>query len=183
LGAVFEQLEREFLNYRSFLCAMIFQVFLFVPKSEAQAIPVLPDVGAALRPAETKTTGPSSAVPDPFRKSEGVNASGLPPVRFHKKLFIALSVSVYGASVADMHQTMHFRNYSWWYETDPLAKPIVRLPAPAYYATGLALATGVNWLSWKMGHSRRWHRLAPLPQVLSIVGNTYGFKSNCFSNY
>ena len=183
MGAVFSQTEREFLKYRYFLGAMIFQVLLFVPNSKGQATPVFFDTGAALRPAETKTTGPRPVVPDPFRKSEGVNASELPPVRFHNKLFIALSASVYGASLADMHQTMHFRNYSWWYETDPLAKPIVRLPAPAYYATGLALATGVNWLSWKMGHSRRWHRLAPLPQVLSIVGNTYGFKSNCFSNY
>jgi hypothetical protein len=159
---------------------MIFQVFLFVPKSEAQAIPVLPDVGAALRTAERKTTDPSPVVFDPFRKSEGVNASELPPVRFHKKLFIALSVSVYGASIADMHQTMHVRNYSWWYETDPLAKPIVRLPAPAYYATGLALATGVNWLSWKMGHSKRWHKLSPIPQLLTIAGNLYGFKTNRF---
>jgi hypothetical protein len=82
-----------------------------------------------------------------------------------------------------MRQTMRVRNYSWWYETDPLAKPIVRLPAPAYYATGLVLATGVNWLSWKMGHSRKWHKLAPLPQLLSITGNMLGFKSNCYSNY
>jgi hypothetical protein len=170
---VFQQLEREFLKYRYILGAVIFQVLLFVPRSKGQATPVLFDAGVALRPV----------VSDPFRKSEGVNARELPPLRFNKKLFIALSASVYGAAVADMHQTMHFRNYSWWYETDPLAKPIVRLPAPAYYATGLALATGVNWLSWKMGHSRRWHRLSPLPQVLSIVGNTYGFKSNCFSNH
>lgn len=61
---------------------------------------------------------------------------------------------------------------------DPLARPVVRLPAPAYYASGLALATGVNWLSWKMGHSRRWDRLALLPQLFSIAGSTSGFKSN-----
>ena len=180
---MFEQLEREFLNYRYCLGVLMLQAFLFVPGSKAQAIPVPLDAGAAFHTAERKTADPSPVVPDSFRKNESASASELPPVRFHKKQFIVLSASVYGASVVDMHQTMHFRNYSWWYETDPLAKPIVRLPAPAYYATGLALATGVNWISWKMGHSRRWHRLSPLPQVLSIVGNTYGFKSNCFSNY
>jgi hypothetical protein len=169
------------LDYRYFLGGMILHVFLFTSASKAQATPVLFDTSGEFHTGERKTADPSPIVADPFRKSE--SATELPPVRFHKKVFIVLSASVYGASIADMHQTMHFRNYSWWYETDPLAKPIVRLPAPAYYATGLALATGVNWLSWKMGHSKRWHKLTPLPQVLAIVGNAYGFKSNCYSNY
>ena len=73
-----------------------------------------------------------------------------PAGHFSKKQFFVLSVAVYGASLADMHQTLAFRNNSWWYETDPLAKPLVRLPAPAYYATGLAMATGLNWISWRM---------------------------------
>lgn len=99
-----------------------------------------------------------------------------------KRLFLILSGAVYAASFADMHQTVKQRKYDWWYESDPLARPFVRLPAPAYYATGLAMATGINWLSWKMGHSRRWHRLAYVPQLLSIGGNTYGYKSNLFSS-
>lgn len=98
---------------------------------------------------------------------------------FRKRRFVVLSAAVYAASLADMHQTMRLRNEPWWYERDPLARPIVRLPAPAYYVTGLALATGVNWLSWKMGHSKRWQRLASLPQTFSIAGNTFGFQSNC----
>lgn len=77
-----------------------------------------------------------------------------------------------------MHQTLAMRNNSWWYEVDPLARPFARLPAPAYYVTGLAMATGVNWLSWKMAHSRRWHKLAPIPQLFAISGNLYGFHSN-----
>jgi len=103
-----------------------------------------------------------------------------PPVRFHKKQFLILSVGVYAAGFADMHQTLKERKYDWWYEVDPLARPLVHLPSPAYYATGFAMATGINWISWKMGHSRRWHRFAPIPQLLAIAGNTYGYRSNLF---
>jgi hypothetical protein len=99
-----------------------------------------------------------------------------------EKKFILLSAGVYGAAILDMHQTLAVRSSHWWYETDPLAKPFVRLPASAYYATGLALTTGVNWLSWKMSRSRPWHELAPIPQVLSIIGNLYGFHSNRFQS-
>jgi hypothetical protein len=77
-----------------------------------------------------------------------------------------------------MHQTLEVRKNPWWCETDPLAKPFVRLPASAYYASGLGMATGLNWLSWKMGHSHRWRKLSPIPQLLSIGGNLYGFHSN-----
>src|SRR6266550_9523096 len=43
-----------------------------------------------------------------------------------------------------MHQTLEARKNSWWYETDPRARPFAKLPAPAYYATGLAMATGLR---------------------------------------
>jgi hypothetical protein len=125
----------------------------------------------------------SVVVSERLRKGESLIEGKASGADFHKKQFLVLSSAVYAAGIADMHQTMRVRDYSWWYETDPLAKPIVRLPGPAYYATGLALATGVNWLSWKMGHSRKWHKLAPLPQLLSITGNMLGFKSNCYSHY
>jgi hypothetical protein len=101
-------------------------------------------------------------------------------LRISKTEFILLSAGVYAASLADMHQTLKFRNKPWWYEKDPLAKPFVRLPTPAYYASGLAMATGLNFLSWKMAHSKRWHKLAPVPQLLAISGNLYGFHSNRF---
>jgi hypothetical protein len=100
------------------------------------------------------------------------------PPHFSKARFALLSAAVYGAAFADMHQTLQVRDYSWWRENDPLARPLVRLPTPSYYATGLALATGVNWLGWKMAHSRRWHKLSPIPQLLSVSGNVYGFHSN-----
>jgi hypothetical protein len=99
---------------------------------------------------------------------------------FSRTRFAILSASVYAAAFADMHQTFRERKYSWWREADPLARPLVRLPAPAYYATGLVMATGLNWLSWKMAHSRRWHNLAPIPQLLAVGGNLNGFRSNLF---
>jgi hypothetical protein len=101
-----------------------------------------------------------------------------PAVRFSRKQFVVLSAAVYGAALADMHQTLEARKNPWWYETDPVARPFAKLPAPAYYATGLAMATGLNWLSWRMGHSRRWRKLSPIPQLLGIGGNMYGVRTN-----
>jgi len=170
-------------NCLSFFSATILAVFVFVLECKAQTIPAAPDANLALLKVGGKEAAVGSATPDPFRKSESLIGAGSLPVRFHKKQFLILSAAVYAAGIADMHQTLHVRHYSWWSETDPLARPIVRLPAPAYYATGLALATGLNWLSWKMGHSRKWHKLAPLPQLLAIGGNTWGFKSNRYRNY
>jgi hypothetical protein len=124
--------------------------------------------GSGLKPAVVERIHAGDPI-DPMTKSV---------VRFRRKQFVVLSVAVYGASLADMHQTLEVRKSAWWYETDPLARPFVKLPAPAYYASGLAMATGINWLSWKMGHSRKWHKWAPIPQLLAIAGNAYGFKSN-----
>jgi len=98
--------------------------------------------------------------------------------QFSKKQFLVLSAAVYGAGLADMQQTLEARKNSWWYETDPLARPYAKLPAPAYYATGLAMATGLPWISWRMGHSRSWRKLSPIPQMLAMAGNIYGFRSN-----
>jgi hypothetical protein len=170
-------------NCLSFFGATILAVFVLVPEGKAQTIPSAPDTNLALLKACRKEVAVGSAAPDPFRKSERPIRAGIAVGRFHKKQFLILSAAVYAAGIADIHQTLHVRHYSWWWETDPFAKPIVKLPAPAYYATGLLLATGLNWLSWRMDHSRRWHRLAPLPQLLAITGNTLGFKSNRFRNY
>jgi len=169
-------------NCRSFYCAALFVALFFAPASKAQGTPMDSTVRLPLFRAETKEYSFTPAALQPGHKREGFQQKEAPLVRFHKRQFLVLSAAVYGASAADMHETMQDRNYSWWYEKDPLAKPLMKLPPPAYYAAGFTLATGVNWLSWEMGHSRRWHKLAAIPQLLSIAGNTYGFKSNQFSN-
>ncbi len=166
------------MNVRS-VCGLAVLGAIFIPPvSRAQASssdssPRLATLIPEPKPAYSSVTAfVRSADAGPFRSKLKA------PLRFSNARFALLSLSVYGAALADMHQTLAVRNSPWWYETDPLARPFARLPAPAYYTTGLAMATGVNWLSWKMARSRRWHRLAPLPQLLSISGSIYGLDTN-----
>jgi hypothetical protein len=62
-----------------------------------------------------------------------------------------------------------------FHEDDPLAKPLAQLPLPAYCATGMAFASGLNWLGWRVARSEKWHRVCWLPQVCSIAGNLVGY--------
>jgi hypothetical protein len=165
---------------RNLLGAAILTACLFAPISHAQVSSDAPVARLAPYERDAKNYGFKSESPAPIGLRKINDAKTPPVVRFHKKQFLILSAAVYGASFADMHQTLKERRYSWWYERDPLARPLVSLPAPAYYATGLAMATGLNWISWKMEHSRKWHRLAAIPQLLAIGGNLYGYKSNLF---
>ena len=165
---------------RNIFGAVFLILFFSVSTVKAQASFDEPTFRPIVLTSEVKKLDLKSEFAGPVRIKENHDAKPMSPVRFHKKQFLILSAAVYGASFADMHQTLKERKYDWWYESDPLAKPFVRLPAPAYYATGFALATGLNWVSWKMGHSRRWHRLAVIPQLVAIGANTYGYKTNLF---
>jgi hypothetical protein len=174
------QFEREIMKYRTILGAAILAVVFSVSEGKAQTYWVESAARAAEFEPKAKTPEfkPESPAPIAIRKSS--DAKTFSAARFHKTQFLILSAAVYGASLADMHQTLQERKYSWWYETNPVARPLVRLPSPAYYAAGLAMATGLNWISWKMGHSRKWRRLAAIPQLIATGGNTYGYKSNLF---
>jgi hypothetical protein len=104
----------------------------------------------------------------------------LPPLKMKHPLedrsvrrFILLSTGVYAAATMDMQESVSLRPR--FHEDDPLAKPFANLPLPAYYATGLAFATGLNWLGWRMARSERWHSVWWLPQVCSIAGNLMGY--------
>ena len=102
------------------------------------------------------------------------------PQKAPKVTFFLLSGLTYAAAGMDMHDTTDSINRCRRYhcvgdaEGDPLARPFTHMPAPAYYASGYALATGVNWLAWKMGKSQRWQKVWWLPQGLSISLNTRG---------
>jgi len=95
--------------------------------------------------------------------------------RRDRRRFILLSAAVYGLAFLDMHETASLG--PGVVEHDPLARPFIRLPTPAYYACGAAMATGVNWLAWKMGRSQRWRRIRWLPQTASMAGNIWGYAS------
>jgi hypothetical protein len=168
------------MNYRSIRRLAILGTIFFAPGLVAQTEAPDSKPEPFVRALETKLSDSKPASPVRIAKAKPFAPKPKSPVRFSKTRFVLLSAAVYGAALTDMHQTLEVRKSPWWYETDPLAKPFVRLPAPAYYASGLAMATSLNWLSWTMAHSRRWHRLAPIPQSLSISGNLHGFHSNRF---
>ena len=91
----------------------------------------------------------------------------------NRKAFLAMSAAVYGFAFLDMHETMSLE--PGLFEHDPLARPFTKLPPPANYVTGAALATGVNFIAWKLGRSRRWHKFWWIPQAASAYGNVYGY--------
>ena len=103
-----------------------------------------------------------------------------------KRLWLFLSAATYTAAALDMHATADAvqlkKKYPAFYlgypEADPIARPFVKLPAPAYYACGFALATGVNWLGYRMSRSRKWRKAWWLPQSISMSANGYGYYSS-----
>ena len=110
-------------------------------------------------------------------------------LKLPKGKWLSLSAATYTAAALDMHATADaeewFKKHPHYYrgptETDPLARPLVRLPRPAYYACGFALATGVNWLGYRMSRSRRWRKVWWLPQSISISANGWGYKTRRFN--
>jgi hypothetical protein len=168
------------MNSRFIRCISILVAIFTAPAAIAQTDPMQPEPvrSSLLLELNLPDSSSSPLVRSPMRPP--IQPAHIVFSQHAEKKFILLSAGVYAAALADMHQTLAVRNLSWWYETDPFARPFIHLPTPAYYATGLAMATGVNWLSWKMARSRRWRKLAPIAQVLSISGNLYGFHTNRF---
>jgi hypothetical protein len=84
-----------------------------------------------------------------------------------------LTAGVYTAAGLDMQRSESMLpNFD---EPDPVVRPFLRLPAPAYYASTALFATGVNFLGWKMARSERGHKIWWLPQVVSMAGNFAGY--------
>lgn len=98
----------------------------------------------------------------------------IPPIRDRSpRKFALVATAVYSAAFLDMQESISLR--PGFNEHDPIARPFTHLPAPGYYAAGAVLATGVNWVAWKMARSDRLHRLWWVPQLCSIAGNMSGY--------
>src|SRR6267143_10818 len=132
---------------RNIFGAAVLMMVFFATDGEAQMHLDEPVFRPTVFVPEVKESDRKAELAAPLRTEKNHDAKPPSAVRFHKTQFLVLSAAVYGASLADMHQTLKERKYTWSYETDPLAKPFVRLPTPAYYATGLAMATELNWIS------------------------------------
>jgi len=88
------------------------------------------------------------------------------------KSFFVLSAEVYTA--AELGMQLSESTLPHFNQRDPVVRPFLRLPAPAYYASAALFATGINFLRWKMARSERWHKIWWLPQVGSMAGNLAG---------
>jgi hypothetical protein len=143
-------------------------MFMFLaallPAARAQIVPVSLTTTTA---ADARI--PSGAVLAPLPHSELRRAvkPALP------KSYWVLTAGVYTAASLDMQRSeAMLPNFD---ERDPIARPFLRLPAPAYYASAALFATGVNFLGWKMARSERWHKIWWVPQVTSIAGSLGGY--------
>jgi hypothetical protein len=149
------------MNGRFARSLVVLMALVVEPAAMAQAN--IPDPGLKIsqlplptnRLDSTPISMPSPPIANPVRPAPK------PPPHFSRTRFALLSASVYVAAFADMHQTLQERKCSCWREADPLARPLVGLPSPAYYATGLVMATGLNLAELENGP------LAPLAQTCS----------------
>jgi hypothetical protein len=161
-----------------------------IGQTEPSSQSSLPDNPASKSLGFDKSEPKSPARESP--QAAPITTSNGRPLKFTTttKLWVASSLAVYTAAALDMHATeetvqrinrLHKQyprfpeDYS--FESNPFARPLLKLPAPAYYACGVALATGVNWVGLRMSRSKRFRRVWWLPQTLSVAGNTHGYLS------
>ena len=150
------------------LAAMV--SMMAAPVTHAQQLPTTAasEIAAASITNETMTAATlpdAPALTRPFLPTESP--------RPNRDNFFLLSAAVYGAAFLDMHQTLSLGSHV--YEHDPLVRPFIHMPPPAYYAAGAALATSMNWLGWRMSRSRRWRRMWWAPQLTAIAANSFGY--------
>jgi hypothetical protein len=142
-------------------------------------------------PVSKSLDEPKLVAPESPKAAEPIHPDGRPhKLTMTTKLWIASSLAVYAAAALDMRATEEavqrvnrvHKQYSWFpdnysFESNPFARPFLKLPAPAYYACGAALATGVNWAALRMSRSKRFRKVWWVPQALSVTGNTHGYLS------
>ena len=141
---------------------MLFAALL--PAARAQIVPV-----SFVKTTAADSKIPSGAVLAPLSHSE-LHRAVKPPL---PRSYWALTVGVYTAAGLDTQRSEAM--LPDFDERDPIARPFLRLPAPAYYASAALFATGMNFLGWKMARSARWHKIWWVPQVATMAGNMAGY--------
>ena len=141
-------------------------VFLatLLPAARAQIVPVSLVHETAV---DSKIPGGVPLAPLPHSELRRAVKSALP------RSFWVLTAGVYTAAGLDMQRSESM--LPDFDERDPIVRPFLRLPAPAYYASAALFATGINFLGWKMARSERWHKIWWVPQVATMAGNLAGY--------
>ena len=78
-----------------------------------------------------------------------------------------------GAALADELTTERILHSPGGYEADPLARPLTKLPEPAYIAAGQGLTAGLTWAAHRLKHShnRFLRGLGDVAQDIQIGAN------------
>jgi hypothetical protein len=96
-------------------------------------------------------------------------------VRRPSRAWFALSLAGEAAALADAKTTLDLKRAHpiTFYESDPLARPLVNLPPPAYVASVVGLTAGVSAISWKLRRSEHplLRRFWWAPQAVQIALN------------
>ncbi|HKN59891.1 MAG TPA: hypothetical protein VJW93_01850, partial [Candidatus Acidoferrales bacterium] len=96
-------------------------------------------------------------------------------VRRPGRAWFALSLAGQAAALADAKTTLDLKRSHplTFYENDPLARPFVNLPPPAYVASVVGLTASVSAISWKLRRSEHplLRRFWWAPQVAQIALN------------
>lgn len=171
---------------------------VFCPDINAQdltSLPLLPNrfVDSSPIPGGTKDvlgadTGdlPSKPIPVPNAETTSIAAAPIhvtphtdsPVIGVRQRplrAWLALSLVGQAAVLADVKTTLDLRHSSplTFHESDPLARPFVNLPVPAYVASSVAFTAGLSLLSWRLSRSENtWiRRRGWLPQMAQTIVN------------
>lgn len=117
------------------------------------------------------TTTPGAAPVHVTTSARAPEGAARRPIR----AWVALSLAGQAAALADAKTTLDLK-HSYplaFHEADPLARPFVNLPQPAYFATVVGLTAGVSAISWKLhGSEKPWlRRFWWVPQAAQIALN------------
>jgi hypothetical protein len=158
------------------LAAFLLPAFL-CPNAHGQSVPpfsiTVSDLEAA-RPAVPALAHLDLAAPAPIH----VTPHASPPesvVRRPSRAWLALSLAGQAAALADATTTLDLKRAHpiTFYENDPLARPLVNLPPPAYVASVVGLTAGVSAITWKLRRSEHplLRRFWWAPQATQIALN------------